>query len=241
MSEHGIRVSDRAPVTTVWLARPERRNAFDTPMLVDYVEALEAAGEHPDVRVILIRAEGGHFCAGWNTSEFAALSTADPEAALLQSHALLERAWAVPAVTVAAVRGVVAGFGVALLHRVHLAVAADTARIVLPEIGFGISAASVLVDLQRSLPRKAALDLLLSGDPVDAARAADLGLVSRVVADDELEMATVALADRIAAMPGDAAATVVRSFRLSEDADRSTAVQEAVRGSARTIRALGSR
>lgn len=222
----------------IWLARPEQRNAFDTAMLTEYVCALESLGAHPEIRTVVVAADGRHFCAGWDTGEFADLGAADPEAALLESYALLERVWSVPVITIGAIRGTVAGFGVGMLHRLHLAVGSSTLRIVLPEINFGIAAASVLVDLQRELPRKAALDLLLSGDPIGAERAVQLGLVSRVVADDGLDAAAVELAQRIAAMPGSAAETVVSSFRLAETADTRAAVQLAARGAAQTIKAL---
>lgn len=240
MTPERIRVAGDAPIARVWLARADRRNAFDTTMLRQYVSALEELAARPGVRAVIVAADGAHFCAGWDTSEFAVLSggNADPEAALLESHALLERAWSVPVVTIGAVRGTVAGFGVGLLHRLHLAVGSTTTRIVLPEIGFGIAAASVLVDLQRALPRKNALDLLLTGQPVGATRAAELGMLSRLVADDDLEGAAQALAEQIAAMPGEAPAAVLRSFRLAEASDEAAAVRVAARGAALTIRAL---
>jgi enoyl-CoA hydratase/carnithine racemase len=238
--EH-IRVEETAPVARVWLARAERRNAFDTSMLRQYVSTLEELAARSEVRAVIVAADGAHFCAGWDIAEFTSLGGdgADPQAALLESYALLERAWSVPVVTIGAVRGTVAGFGVGLLHRLHLAVGSSTTRIILPEIGFGIAAASVLVDLQRALPRKNALDLLLTGEPVSATRAAELGLLSRLVADADLENATQAIAQRIAAMPGEAPATVLRSFRLAQASDEAAAVREAARGAAATIRALG--
>ena len=80
------------------------------------------------------------------------------------------------------------------------------------------------MDLQRALPRKNALDLLLTGEPVNASRAAELGLLSRLVADADLDSTARALAERIAAMPGEAPATVLRSFRLAEASDEAAAV-----------------
>ncbi len=237
-----ITVRDTQPVAVVTVANAARRNAFDAALLEEFVGAVEAVASHPDCGVVIVRAQGEHFCAGWNTGDFAGLSgDADPALALLAGYELLDRLWRVPAVTLGAVRGTVAGFGVGLLDRLHLAIGSSTTRIVLPEAAFGIAAGGVLVDLQRVLPPKAALDLLLGAEAVDAPRALTLGLVSRVVADEDLDRTVDALAARIAAHPGHVATTVLDSFRRSQHAPRDEAVRIAAASAAASILGLAGR
>lgn len=228
-------------VAVVTIAHEARRNAFDDALLSAFVSTVEAAASEPSCAVVIVQADGPHFCAGWDVTTFQAMadSQVDPEAALHANHEQLEQLWRVPAVTIGAVRGTVAGFGVALLDRLHLAVASSTARVVLPEAGYGIAAGGVLVQLQRVLPPKVALDVLLSTEAIDARRACDLGLVSRVVADDALEQTVAALAERIAGHPGTAVEVMLDTYRRTVDAPRLDAMAAAAEAAARTIRERG--
>lgn len=234
-------VDATTPVATVTINHDQRRNAFDAALLHEFVAAVESVADRPQCTVVVIRSAGAHFCAGWDTNDFARLAGAGPDAIaadLMANHAILDRLWRVPAVTLAAVRGSVAGFGVGLLTRLHLAIASTTATLVLPEARYGIAAGGVLIDVQRALPSKVALDLLLTGDPIDAAAALRLGLVSRVVADDALDTTVDELAARIAGHPGAAVATVLDTFRDTAGLATTAAVSTATTAAARTVTAL---
>lgn len=201
-------------VASVVLARPDRGNALDAAMLDALVRAVEETAA--ECAVVVVRGEGRHFCAGWDTGGFAELGRGEAEvlaAELRAVHAALGRLWRVPAVTVAQVSGMTAGFGIGLLAHLHLAVAADDARFALPEVGHGIAPAGVLVDLARALPAKAALDLLLTGEAVGAERARELGLVSRVVAREQLATETARVAALVAGHPSSGTGRALESFR----------------------------
>lgn len=202
-------------VTVVTLDRP-RGNALDAEALDLLVASVEDAARDPACSAVVIRSAGPHFCAGWDTGGFAELGRRSAEelaAELCRVHGLLRRLWEVPAVTVAEVRGMTAGFGIGLLAHVHIAVAAADARFALPEVAHGIAPAGVLVDLARTLPAKAVLDLVLTGEPVTADRARELGLVSRVVEPDALGAEAARLAGAIAGHPRSGVVRALEGYR----------------------------
>jgi enoyl-CoA hydratase/carnithine racemase len=220
-----------------------KRNAFDLALLTEFVDTVTAQANRADCTVIVVRAVGPHFCAGWDVTDFDRLRRAGARqvaAELRHTAELLDGLWAVPAVTVAAVRGSVAGFGVGLLARMHLAVASTTTSVMLPEARFGIAAGGVLVDVAALMPAKVALDLLLSAAPIGAEAAQRVGLVSRVVPDDRLDEEAEALARTIAKHPGDAVATMLETFRRAQGLCRAAAVEAAAEAAARTIAEMGT-
>ncbi|ROO85794.1 methylglutaconyl-CoA hydratase [Actinocorallia herbida] len=234
-----VRIERRGAVAVVVVDRAERGNAMDTATLEALVGAVEEAAADPECAVVVVRPAGRHFCAGWDTSAFPDLARASAEdlaAELRGVHAALDRLWRVPAVTVAEVKGMTAGFGLGLLAHLHLAVAAADARFALPEVGHGIAPAGVLVDLARALPPKAALDLVLTGEPVGADRARELGLVSRVVAPEALEAETARLAGVVAGHPASGTGRALVSYRRATSVSVEAAVAAAAMDAAFSVR-----
>jgi enoyl-CoA hydratase/carnithine racemase len=189
-------------VVTLTVDRPERRNAFDDATAAALHDALRAATADAATRAIVIASEGPVFCAGWDLGEIAAMRAAGDRAAVQASfeanRRLLADLAAAPQPTIAAVQGGAMGFGLGLIARCDLAVAARGAVIALPEIAHGVVPGIVMLDLLSTLPRKVALDWLLSGSPVTAADALAAGLFSRVVDDAALRDEVSALAATIA-------------------------------------------
>jgi methylglutaconyl-CoA hydratase len=182
-----VRVADRC--ARVSLARPERRNAVNRAMVAGLRDVFTELAGRDDVDVVVVDGLGASFCAGGDIDEFAELAELGAEECdrVFTGHvAMLDALGALPQVTVAAVHGVAAGLGVSLVSRCDLAVAAGSARFLLPELAIGIVPSLVLVDAVRVMPDKRARDWLLTGGQRTAADALAAGLLSRVVDDEEL-------------------------------------------------------
>lgn len=172
------------------------------------------------MRAIVLTGAGTAFCAGADLAEFADLTPAN-EALVerradlaVQLHGMFSRL-ATPVVT--AINGAAMGGGAGLALAGDLAVMAATAKLGYPEVKHGIVAAVVMANLVRHAGRKAAFELLATGEPIDAARAAELGLVNRVVAPDKLMGEAVQLARSLAAVaPQAMAATKTLFYRVAE-------------------------
>ncbi|MBV9484705.1 MAG: enoyl-CoA hydratase/isomerase family protein [Frankiaceae bacterium] len=178
--------------------RPERKNSLSTALLGSLAAAVTEAESSDDIRVFLLTATGDStFCAGMDLKEFAAggggLDPADLEAFNRLMYGRLE----VP--VVAAVNGTAVGGGLELLHGCDVIVAASTARFGLPEVKRGLFPAGAGTLLGTRIPLVVALELNLTGDFIDAARAYELGLINRVVEAADLMSTALDYARRIAA------------------------------------------
>lgn len=195
-----------------------RGNCFDDASLHEFVDALEAAAATDDCVLIELDMAGRHFCAGWDTSAFAGLAGAPPQtvaASLRASDAALARIRQLPVPVVTAVRGSVIGFGAGLLDAVHLPIAAESARLSLPEARFGFAPAGVAHAITRALPRAQAYHLLTGAATATAAQLHVWGLVARVVADADLDREVDALVETLLAVPGRTLRAVVEVVESS--------------------------
>ena len=187
-------------VLVVTINRPQAMNAVDRSVHVGIGQALRLAGEDPEIRAVILTGAGDRaFCAGADLKAVArgeALLPDDP----------VQKAWGfagyvahhIGKPTIAAVNGFALGGGTELTLASDLAVAVETASFGLPEVKRGIYAgAGGAFRLGAQLPRKIAMEMLLTGDPIDAHRALSLGLVNAVVAPGRLMDAALALAARI--------------------------------------------
>ncbi|MEW2134849.1 crotonase/enoyl-CoA hydratase family protein [Streptomyces sp. NPDC005435] len=193
-------VERRGHTLVITLNRPGAMNAVNAELSAAVGAALEEAERDPEVRAVVLTGAGGRaFCAG---ADLKALARGESVAA--PGH----EEWgflgyvrhAVGKPTIAAVNGFALGGGTEVVLASDLAVAADTAVFGLPEVSRGIfAAAGGVFRLPEQLPRKIAMEIMLTGEPVDAARALQLGLVNRVVPADDVLAAALALAERISA------------------------------------------
>jgi methylglutaconyl-CoA hydratase len=216
-ADHEVRTSVSAGVGRVVFDRSALGNAFTDGLLRDLLDALEGAAARDDVTVVRLEAAGRHFCAGWDTATFGDLARETEEAVaarLRENDDRLARLRDLPVPVVAAVRGRVAGFGAGLLAAVHLPVAASDATLAMPEVAHGICPGGVLHTLLGRLPRPAVELLVLTGHPAPAGDLLRWGLVAEVVAPDDLDARTDALAAAVAAQP----AAVVRAARAATTA-----------------------
>jgi enoyl-CoA hydratase len=206
-----IIVEHHGAVRTVIINRPERRNSLDPETMAEIGAAFTEAEHDDDVRVVILTA-GGHqaFCAGMDLRAFAeqqALaeqraaggsgSQASPVAPSVGTEVFVERIYPKP--IVAAVNGAAVGGGFGLVLGCDIVVAAEHATFGLPEVQRGLIGAGAGSRAALRLPPAVTLELILTGQPIDAARAYGLGIVNRVVPAAEVRAVATALAERIAA------------------------------------------
>jgi enoyl-CoA hydratase/carnithine racemase len=185
-----------------WLTmnRPAARNALSIGLMDALVAELDAIETDAAVKVVVIAGAGPAFCAGHDLREL----RSRPERAAYQAtfglcSRLMTRVVRLPKPVIARVHGVATAAGCQLVASCDLAVAAASARFATPGVNIGLFCSTPMVALSRVVGRKAAMEMLLTGDLIDAARARELGLVNRVVPDAELDTAVAALAGQIAA------------------------------------------
>ena len=191
---------DSDAIATLTLNRPAARNALSIGLMQALDTELRAIAEDPAVQVVILAANGPAFCAGHDLREIRATPTrAAYQAVFALCSQLMQRIVRLPKPVIAQVHGAATAAGCQLVASADLAVAADTARFATPGVDIGLFCSTPMVALSRSVGRKAAMEMLLTGDFVAAARARELGLVNRVVPEAELPAATRALALQIAA------------------------------------------
>ena len=191
-------------VLRLTLNRPRARNALSSALMSEMQAALDAAA---DARVIVIAAEGPVFSSGHDLKELNA-SRADGDAGkaafaalFTQCSKLMQTIVRHPLPVIAEMQGVATAAGCQLVASCDLAVASSLARFATPGVDIGLFCSTPMVALSRNVPRKAAMEMLLTGDMLDAERARAIGLISHVVPPEILTAETMALAARIASKP----------------------------------------
>jgi enoyl-CoA hydratase/carnithine racemase len=181
--------------TTITMNRPKRRNALSRAFLLQLTDAFTQVAA-TDARGIVLAANGPVFSAGHDFADMAGASHADVRDLLRICTDLMRTVQTVPQVVIARVHGLATAAGCQLVASCDLAVAAQSAAFAAPGGKGGWFCHTPLVAISRNIGRKRAAEMALTGDTVDAATAADWGLVNYAVPDDELDTATLALLHR---------------------------------------------
>ena len=191
-------------VVRLTMNRPEAFNALSEALLDALQDALASIAQ-TDARVVVIEGAGRAFCAGHDLKEMRSKpSLAYYQALFGRCTKLMLAIQRLPQPVIARVHGIATAAGCQLVAMCDLAVAADTARFAVSGVNLGLFCATPAVPLSRNLSRKAALEMLLTGDFIDAHEARQQGLINRVAAADELDAAVAALASSICAKPVEA-------------------------------------
>ncbi|WP_288393049.1 enoyl-CoA hydratase [uncultured Herbaspirillum sp.] len=193
---------DHAGITTLTLNRPQQFNALSEAMLQALQTQLDALAHDDQVRCVILAANGRAFCAGHDLREM----HATPEQAYYQQlfercSLLMQSLRALPVPVIAKVQGLATAAGCQLVASCDLAVAADSARFAVSGINVGLFCSTPAVALTRNLPIKRAFEMLVTGKFIDAATAADWGLINQAVPETQLDAATEALAREICSKP----------------------------------------
>jgi enoyl-CoA hydratase/carnithine racemase len=211
------------------LNRPPAFNALSLPVMTALEEALERIGADSSLRVVILGGRGRAFCAGHDLREMRA--NPSPEA-LRETFARCSRVMLaiarIPQPVIAKVHGIATAAGCQLVAACDLAVAAESARFAVSGVNLGLFCSTPMVALSRVVSRKLAMEMLLTGDFIDAASALRYGLVNRVVAAETLDAETLQLAARVAAKSPAAIALGKRLFYKQLEVGIEAAYQLAV-------------
>lgn len=192
-----LAVTVDGPVVRLTLARPERRNALSLELMDELIAALE--GLPPGAAVVVVGGEGPAFSAGHDLAEMRGREDGYYRELFARCTALMETVHRVPQPVIARVHGAAFAAGCQLVAACDLAVAADTATFATPGVKIGLFCSTPMVPISRAVGRKRALEMLLTGEPIDARTAREWGLVNRVVPSAELDAAVDELIARITA------------------------------------------
>ena len=199
MSTDTLIVRDTADgIATLTLNNPAARNALSTAMLTALEQSLDAIAADNSVRVLILRGAGPGFCAGHDLREVRSFDGTARAALFAQCSRMMQRLTTLPVPVIARVHGIATAAGCQLVATCDLAIAADTARFAVSGINVGLFCSTPMVALSRVVPRKAALEMLLTGDFVPAPEAARLGLINRCVPEAEFDDAVMTLARKLA-------------------------------------------
>ncbi len=193
---------DRDGIAMLTLNRPAARNSLSEDLIMALSAAWDEIAADKTVRVVILRANGPAFCAGHDLKELTARRS-DPDGGkayfrqiMTSCSAMMQKVVALPQPVIAVVSGVATAAGCQLVATCDLAIASDQAKFATPGVDIGLFCSTPMVALTRNLPRKNAMHMLLTGEPVPAAEAARLGLVNRAVThgsefDEALKLARV--------------------------------------------------
>ena len=196
--------SDQDGVAVLTLNAPKSINALSEAMLAALSDMLDEIAADRSVKVVILRSGGKHFCAGHNLKEMSARRTdADGGFQYFQDlfakcSAMMLRVVRLPQPVIAEVRGIATAAGCQLVASCDLAVAADDATFATSGVNIGLFCSTPMVALSRNVPRKMAMEMLLLGEFLPAARVAEMGLVNRVVPLADVESTSMEMARIIA-------------------------------------------
>jgi enoyl-CoA hydratase/carnithine racemase len=191
------------PIAVLTLNRPAARNSLSATMIASLHAELNEIRDDKAVRGVVIAANGPAFSAGHDMKELTARRT-DPDRGraffaemMAACSAMMQAIVHLPKPVVASVQGIATAAGCQLVASCDLAVASEAAGFATPGVDIGLFCSTPMVALSRNVPRKQAMEMLLTGEPVSASRALDIGLVNRVVAAGTERHAAIELAKKI--------------------------------------------
>jgi enoyl-CoA hydratase/carnithine racemase len=191
-------------IAVVTLNRPAARNSLSEAMIAGLHAALNEIGADKNIRAVVIAANGPAFSAGHDMKELTARRS-DPDrgrayfADIMNAcSAMMQAVVHLPKPVIAAVQGIATAAGCQLVASCDLAVASDAASFATPGVDIGLFCSTPMVALSRNVPRKQAMEMLLTGEPIPATTARDIGLVNHVVAAGTERDAAIALAHKVA-------------------------------------------
>lgn len=195
-----LQVEHDRGIATLTLNRPDQYNALSAALLAELQEVIAALAENDAARVVVIAGAGKAFCAGHDLKEIQ--SQANPEFArdvFERARRVMTALTRLPQPVIARVHGTAFAAGCQLVAQCDLAVASSEARFATSGVNFGVFCSTPGVPLARNVSRKRVMEMLLTGEPIDAQKALDYGLVNRVVPPDRLDAEVQALVQSILA------------------------------------------
>ena len=205
-------VTSDGPAARIVLNRPEKRNALSVELMEEMLAAVRELSAERDTRVIVIEGAGPAFSAGHDLTEMIGRDEEFLTHLFDQCGVMMQTLHELPQPVIAKVHGIATAAGCQLVAACDLAVAAEGTRFATPGVKIGLFCSTPMVPVSRAVGRKRAMQLLLTGEPIDATTALDWGLVNRVVPHEELELAVVELVQAIARSSAYTVATGKHAF-----------------------------
>jgi enoyl-CoA hydratase/carnithine racemase len=205
-------VSTDGAAARIMLNRPEKRNALSLDLMEELIAALRAVSSETETRAIVIEGAGPAFSAGHDLSEMVEADESFLRALFDACTVLMETVHELPQPVIAKVHGIATAAGCQLVAACDLAIAAEGTRFATPGVKIGLFCSTPMVPVSRAVGRKRAMQLLLTGEPIDSGTALDWGLVNQVVPAGELESAVERLVAAIARSSSYTVATGKRAF-----------------------------
>lgn len=218
MADRILRRHDGA-VLTLELDEPERRNPLSAATIAELTSALDELHGDPGVRAVVLGARGPAFSAGHDLREMRDRDADFYDELFAACSELMLTMHRLPQPIVGRVQGIATAAGCQLVAACDLAVAAEGARFATPGVRIGLFCTTPMVEVARAVGRKRAMELLLTGEPIDAATALEWGLVNRVVPAEDLDRTAAELAARVAEASGVVLGMGKRAFYESVDGD----------------------
>jgi len=185
-------------IAVVTLNRPQRRNALSLELMQELIQCLSEIGSNREVRAVILAAAGKVFCSGHDLSEMTGQDINGYRRIFDVCTELMTRIQSIPQPVIAEVQGIATAAGCQLVATCDLAVASDEAAFATPGVKIGLFCTTPMVALTRAIGRKRALQMLMTGEMVDARTAADWGLINHAVPVGELRSASRRLATKVA-------------------------------------------
>jgi enoyl-CoA hydratase/carnithine racemase len=207
-------------VAAITLNRPERRNALSLELMLELVACLDEIGRDGEIRAVILRGAGKVFCSGHDLNEMTGRDIGEYRRIFDVCSELMTKLQQIPQPVIAEVHGVATAAGCQLVASCDLAIAAEEAAFATPGVKIGLFCTTPMVALTRAIGRKRALQMLLTGELVDARTAAEWGLVNQVVPAAELRAATAQLAAKIAEASSLVVAIGKQAFYTQIDLDQ---------------------
>ena len=208
------------------LDRPKQRNPLSVAMMTEFTAAIRALAQRSDVSVLVVRANGPVFSAGHDLREMVDRTLDDEREVFRICTEMMEAVQAIPQPVIASVQGPAVAAGCQLVAACDLAVASSNAVFGTPGVKIGLFCSTPMVAVSRAIGRKRALQLLLTGVPIDAETAAEWGLINEVVAPEALATRTAELAESIAAASSSTLAIGKQAFYRQIDLPQDAAYVE---------------
>jgi len=200
-------------IATVTLNRPGQFNALSSALVGELQSAFDRIAADPGVRVVVVAATGRGFCAGHDLKEIRAMpGVEEVESLFARCSRMMVTITRLPQPVIARVHGLATAAGCQLVATCDLAIASEAATFATPGVNIGAFCSTPGVALGRAVGRKHAMDMLLTGAPISAARAQEIGLVNRVVAQEALDAEVAAMATLIATRSASAIASGKAAF-----------------------------
>ncbi|HEY4372633.1 MAG TPA: enoyl-CoA hydratase [Burkholderiales bacterium] len=213
LNEPYVLREDADGVVTLTLNRGDRMNPLSTAMIAAISEAFDAIAQDKNARVIVLAAKGRGFSGGHDLKEMQANQSEAWQQGLFDAcAAMMQKITRLPLPVIARVHGIATAAGCQLVSMCDLAVAADDTRFALSGINFGLFCSTPAVGVARNVSRKRAMEMLLTGDMIDAPTALQWGLINRAVPADQLDAEIRRLTDSIKAKSGAAVALGKEAF-----------------------------